>query len=224
MGNIKYCPQCGNQITNKMNNCPECGFKIRTMKPTEHTNSNKKGKILQTKKKNNNIYWFVVTALVIVVSIFIYNKQSAKSNDVIENQTQVTNSVSYPSTRYDAVYTLASVKDGKIILPLDVVKEKKMVKFDLAGTSEKLPILAYLTEDGKVMTAISMCEPCNSTDFHINGSNLICNSCGTTWNLNTLDPISGGCSKYPPDPIPNKVVGKEIQIEEKFVNNWKRRV
>lgn len=69
-----------------------------------------------------------------------------------------------------------------------------------------------------------MCEPCNSTEFHIEGNNLICNSCGTTWNLNDLNAISGSCGRYPPDPIPSMVVGNEIQIDEYLVTNWKRRV
>jgi hypothetical protein len=108
-------------------------------------------------------------------------------------------------------------------LPLDVVKEKKFVKFDYAGSNYSTPLLAYLTEDGKAVTAISLCEPCDSKDFHIIGNSLICNSCGTTWDLNNLDAISGSCSKYPPDPIPSKVVGNEIQIDEYAVTSWVRR-
>ena len=83
---------------------------------------------------------------------------------------------------------------------------------------------ALQTEDGKVITAISICEPCDSKSFHIKGSNLICNSCGTTWDLNNLDAISGSCGKYPPDPIQSRVVGNEIQIDEYLVTGWTRRV
>lgn len=87
-----------------------------------------------------------------------------------------------------------------------------------------MPLLAYLSEEGRIITAISMCEPCNSTAFHINGNELICNSCGTTWELDNLDAISGSCGKYPPDPIPSRVVGNQIQISELSVANWQRRI
>lgn len=226
MANINYCPRCGTQVTEEMQHCPECGLKMAEIgSKSPRNNNDKKTRVLHgNKKKNNSKYWFVAAMLVIVVSITIYNSEPSKEYSIIKNQPQVTNSVSYPASRYEETYTIAFAKGNKIVLPLDLVKEKKMVKFDYIGNGGKIPLLAYLSEDGKVITAISICEPCNSTDFHIQGSNLICNSCGTTWNLNNLNAVSGSCSKYPPDPIPSKVVGNEIQIDENLVTNWKRRV
>lgn len=226
MSKINYCPRCGTQLTDKIKHCPECGLKIEgdNLKDAD-VNNNKKEKVFQSdKKKNRSVYWLGAAVIVIAGLIIIYNRQPTKEYSIIKDQPQVTNSVSYPATQYEETYTMAFAKNGNIILPLDLVKEKKMVKFDFLSSGGKIPILAYLTEDGKVITAISMCEPCNSTDFHIQGSNLVCNSCGTTWNLNNLNAVSGSCSKYPPDPIPSKVVGKEIQIDENLVTNWKRRV
>ena len=226
MSKINYCPRCGTQLSDKLKHCPECGLKLEgdDLKNAD-VNNNKKEKVLQSgMKKDRSTYWLGAAVIVIVGLIIIYNRQPTKEYSIIKNQPQVTNAVSYPATRYDETYTIAFASNGNIILPLDLVKEKKMVKFDFLSSGGKIPILAYLTEDGKVITAISMCEPCNSTDFHIQGGSLICNSCGTTWNLNNLNAVSGSCSKYPPDPIPSKVVGKEIQIDENLVTNWKRRV
>ncbi|MCL4551111.1 MAG: DUF2318 domain-containing protein [Bacteroidetes bacterium] len=226
MANINYCPRCGTQLSNVINHCPECGLKIAGIdtNKTESLNEKKKLVLHGRARRNNNKYWFGAAVLVVVISIIIYNKQPTKEYKVIKEQPQVVNSVTYPASRYEETYTIAFAKDNKIVLPLDLVKEKKMVKFNYLGNGGKIPLLAYLSEDGKVITAISMCEPCNSTDFHIQGSNLICNSCGTTWELNNLDAVSGSCSKYPPDPLPSIVVGNEIQIDKALVENWKRRV
>lgn len=226
MSKINYCSRCGTQLTDIINHCPVCGLKIeRDNLKNPDLNNDKRKKIFQSgKKKNRSKYWLGAAVIVIIGLIIIYNQQPTKEYSIIKNQPQVTNSVSYPVTRYDETYTVAFARNGNIILPLDLVKEKKMVKFDFLSSGGKIPILAYLTEDGKVITAISMCEPCNSTDFHIQGSSLICNSCGTTWNLNNLNAVSGSCSKYPPDPLPSIVVGNEIQIDKALVENWKRRV
>ena len=175
------------------------------------------------KKTHNGLYASIIAAFIVGI-IWYFAAQPSKEEKIIEKQPKVTGSITYPSTRFDLTYTLAFAKGDKIILPLDLVKEKKLVKFDFLSKGEKIPLLAYLTEDGKVVTAISMCEPCNSTAFHIIGDNIICNSCGTTWDLNNLNAVSGSCSKYPPDPLPSNVVGNEIQINKSLVDNWTRRI
>ena len=99
-----------------------------------------------------------------------------------------------------------------------------MVRFEYEGNGVKIPLLSYVTRSGKVITAVSMCEPCRSTRFHIKGTTLVCNACGTEWNLETLKGIQGGCLNYPPDVIPSTLVQNQIQIDEKIVAQWKPRV
>lgn len=226
MSKVKYCPRCGNQINIKVNHCPECGLKIDQVEHhNAQQNNHKKNKVIGSKtKQSKKLYLYGgLTTIVILVFVF-FSSGNSKETQILNNQPKVAGSVSYPSARTDFAYTLAFSKDDKVILPLDNVKENKLVKFDYNGGKGTISILAYLAEDGKVITAISMCEPCNSTDFHIIKSNLICNSCGTTWNLNDLTAISGSCGKYPPDPLPSIIVGNEIQIDKSLVENWKRRV
>jgi hypothetical protein len=69
-----------------------------------------------------------------------------------------------------------------------------------------------------------MCEPCNSESFHIVSDELVCDACGTTWQLNNLEAISGSCGKYPPDPIPSSVKEGNIIINAADVEKWQRRV
>jgi len=88
----------------------------------------------------------------------------------------------------------------------------------------KIPLLSYMTLAGRVVTAVSMCEPCRSTRFHIKDKALVCNACYTEWNLETLQGIKGGCMDYPPEVIPNTVENDRIVIEEKVVVAWKPRV
>nr|MDD5609240.1 Fe-S-containing protein [Ignavibacterium sp.]MEB2297350.1 Fe-S-containing protein [Ignavibacteria bacterium] len=226
MSEINYCPQCGKKINGKIKFCPSCGYKITEGPTANHNGSNsKRERVLNQKNIRNKKGIITAGVIVLFVSaiIFYINAKPSKEEVVIKQQPKITDAVNYPLTRFDHFYSIAFARDGKIILPLDVVKEKKFVKFDYQGTNSSIPLLAFITEDGKVVTAISLCEPCDSKDFHIQGSNLICNSCGTTWDLNNLDAISGSCGKYPPDPVPSKIVGNEIQIDEYVVTSWTRR-
>lgn len=224
MMNVNFCTQCGHKVNNGSKFCPSCGNSIVEEKNIINHNT-KRDKVLNKKRVSNKKGLVTTAIIVLVVSalIFYFNTKASKEEAVIEKQPKITGVVNYPSSRLDHYYSVAFAQNGKIILPLDVVKDKKFVKFDFINNNKTIPLLAYLTEDGKVITAISLCEPCDSKDFHIQGSELICNSCGTTWNLNNLDAIRGSCGKYPPDPVPSIVVGNEIQINEYDVTSWTRR-
>lgn len=226
MSELKFCPDCGSKLTSNIKFCPGCGHLLINFEVKDnYQKNNKREKILnKTKGVNKGVYIGFVIIMLVGALLFFINVQPSKEEAVINNQPKITDNVTYPMSRTDHSYSVAFAKNGKIILPLDVVKEKKFVKFDYIGDNKTIPLLAYLTEDGKIVTSISLCEPCDSKDFHIQGNNLICNSCGTTWNLNNLNAISGSCGKYPPDPIPSKVVGNEIQIDEYNVTRWVRRV
>jgi uncharacterized membrane protein len=226
MSNLNYCPQCGHKITTGVKFCPDCGNKlVSNVKEVNRQVNNKRERILAgSKNSHKGKYFGLVTILLIGALIFYIKAKPSKEEAIIKQQPKISEAVNYPATRFDHLYSVAFARDGKIILPLNVVKEKKFMKFDYTGSNTTIPVLAYLTEDGKVVTAISLCEPCDSKSFHIQGSNLICNSCGTTWDLNNLNALSGSCGKYPPDPLPSIVVGNEIQIDENLVINWKRRV
>ena len=118
----------------------------------------------------------------------------------------------------------AKVENGIISISLDVVKEKKIVRFEYQGNGTRIPLLAYVAPSGKAVTAVSVCEPCRSTRFHVGEKVIVCNSCYTEWNLETLKGIEGGCLKYPPDVIPNRVDKGQILIDEKTVVQWKPRI
>jgi uncharacterized membrane protein len=118
----------------------------------------------------------------------------------------------------------AKAENGKISIPLGVVKEKKIVRFEHPVNGVRFPLVSYVTDGGKTVTAVSVCEPCRSTRFHIKDKMIVCNSCYTEWTMDTLKGIKGGCLKYPPDVIPHSVEKGEIVIEEKTVAQWKPRV
>ena len=222
---VKFCPNCGIKLIPGAKFCGNCGHKISDTQTSASGNS-KRDIVIGNTKKNKYKSLFSALYVVILVGslVFYFATTKTKQEKVISEQPKVANQIQYPDSRLDMQPLEANVVAGKIILPLDKVLEKKFVRFVYKNETSSIPLLAYINGEGKLVTSISMCEPCNSTTFHISGEELICNSCGSTWNLNNLSAVSGSCGKYPPDPIPSIVVGNEIQIDEAAVLNWKRRV
>lgn len=222
---INYCPSCGNKLGQGSKFCGDCGKRLAD--PEESISGNSKKDIVLGKTKKKKYKSFLPAFYVVILAgtlIFYFATAQTKEEKIISKQPEVTKGIQYPKSRLDMQPVAIKVVQGKIILSLDKVLEKKFVRFVYKNETRSIPLLAYINEDGKLITSISMCEPCNSTTFHISGDELICNSCGTTWNINNLDAISGSCGKYPPDPIPSSVIVNEIHIDESEVLSWKRRV
>ncbi len=222
---IRFCPNCGNKLEPGAKFCGSCGNSL-TNENFSNSELTKKEIVLGNEKKpKKKAIISLLYAVVLLGSLVIYFATTkTKEEQVISEQPEITSPIQYPLSRYDMRPMEVEIINGKVTLPLDEVLEKKFVRFVYKNTTTEIPLLAYINENGTLVTSISMCEPCNSTTFHIIGDELICNSCGSTWDLNTLDEISGSCGKYPPDPIPSRVNGNQIQIDESDILSWKRRV
>ncbi|MEW6509831.1 MAG: DUF2318 domain-containing protein [Bacteroidota bacterium] len=159
-----------------------------------------------------------------LVGLFVYSILPSPGNKLLREQPVVAQGANYPASGQQMSEVPVQMSDGKIAVPLDVVLQRKFVAFSYTDSRNAVPLLAYVSGEGKIVTAVSMCEPCNSQRFHMRGQELICNTCGTTWNLNTMEPLKGSCGRYPPDVIPNTVVGDQILIDAQTVAVWQRRV
>jgi hypothetical protein len=185
----------------------------------------KRERVLDEKKRFPRILLaLILIALLLGGMTFWIMGRKTTANPKITSQQKVVERVDYSGQTIPMTDIGAKVENGKISIPLDVVKEKKMVRFEYEGKGVKIPLLAYVTLAGRVVTAISMCEPCRSTRFHIQDKALVCNACNTEWNLETLKGIQGGCMNYPPEVIPSTIEKDRVLIEESVVLNWKPRV
>ncbi len=238
-----FCSQCGKPVIQDANFCTNCGASIAG-KPRQHPGGqapakaqwqdksrsdafrDKREKVLGKqhnggKNRTKLLLWIVGIA---AVGGWFYANLPESGNPVIKASPVVANAMYYGSTPLQMTPVLVKVENGKIIIPLDVLKDKKFIRFAYGDPAYGTPLLAYISSEGKIVTAVSVCEPCNSTAFHIKGDKIICNSCGSTWELNDLEAVSGSCGRYPPDAVPNTVIGNEIQIDEQIIARWQRRI
>ncbi len=218
---MRTCPECQTKNQDSNNFCKKCGFQI-----SGSSFQDKKEKVLGEKKSKHVLIPISLSVFAIVligVGYWIIDGNTG-SNPKVSSQPKVTEKVDYAGQKIRMTDIQAKIEKGKISIPLDAVKEKKIVYFQYEGNGIIIPLLAYVTQTGRVVTAVSMCEPCRSTRFHINDKKIVCNACATEWNLETLKGIQGGCLNYPPDVIPSTVEKDRIQIDEKMVTQWKPRV
>ncbi len=221
---MKACPKCQTKNQESSQFCKKCGKKL-----ADSTFEQKKEKVLLGEKDKRS-YWRTVSLIavsLIVLAGFAYwlvRRGATAADSKLASQPKVAEKVDYAGQTVVMTDVSVKVENGKISVPVETVLEKRMVRFDYEANGVKIPLLSYVTQSGKVITAVSMCEPCRSTRFHIKDKTLVCNACGTEWNLDTLKGIQGGCLNYPPDIIPSTIVKNQIQIDEKTVAQWKPRV
>lgn len=221
----KFCSECGASLPENANFCTHCGAQVDGKAPEKPQWQDKREKVLGRKStRKTTIRAIAWVAGIVLLGGWFYSNLPDTGNPVIKASPAVVAPVLYPPYGQQMTLIQPTIVNGKITIQLDTVKEKKFVKFTYGDPQYGIPLLAYISTEGKVVTAISVCEPCNSTSFHIIGDKIVCNACGSTWELNTLEAVSGSCGRYPPDAVPNVVVGNEIQIDEQVAVKWKRRI
>jgi hypothetical protein len=218
---MKACPKCQTKNQDVSRFCKKCGLQL-----SNSSFQDKKEKVLGVRKNRRSWIPISLTLLAIMLGgVGYWLIQKGTTADAgMSSQPKVSGNVSYTGQTISMTDIQAKVENGKISIPFNVVLEKRLVRFEYKGKTSVLPLLAYITQSGRVITAVSMCEPCRSTRFHIKGKTLVCNACYTEWDLETLKGIKGGCLNYPPDPIPSTLENGMIVIDEKNVSQWKPRV
>lgn len=218
---MKACPKCQTKNQDSNNFCKKCGLQL-----SGSSFQDKKEKVLGEKRRKP--YWVPVSlaafAIILAGVGYWVIDGNTGNNSKLSTQPKVSEKVDYSGQTIRMTDIQAKVEKGIISIPLNEVVQKKLVRFEYEGNGLKIPLLAYITLSGRVVTAISMCEPCRSTRFHIKDKSMVCNACSTEWNLDTLKGIKGGCLNYPPEVIPSKVEKDRILIDEKVVRDWKPRV
>jgi uncharacterized membrane protein len=185
----------------------------------------KREKLLGRNKKISA--WKIIVIILVVVALpvsWLILKESPQAESKAIAGTQVMERINYQNQSVSMTKVEVTVQKGAVEVPLDGVKNNKLVSFEYQRPEGRIPLLAYITPAGKLVTAVSVCEPCNSTRFHIEGNQMVCNSCFTRWDLETLKGISGGCLNYPPDTLPHEIQGGKLMIKEMDLKDWKPRV
>ena len=178
--------------------------------------------------KNNALLYSIVGLLTVAIMVGTYfivasgSKPSASVN-AVANIGQTTKYS--PTDKLEQTIVESKVENGKaIVTTLSSVKEKKFIWTEYKANGKRIPLTAFVQPDGQVMVAVSFCEPCKGETFHIIDEQIVCNVCGTTWDLQTLKGLSGGCQAYPPEALTYSVNGDNLEIPQAVLDSWEPRV
>lgn len=187
----------------------------------------KKQKFTQPQKNNTLLYTIVgVLTLVIMIGTYFFVSKGNNPNPSVTAAADIGQTISYsPSEKLEQTKVESNIDNGKaIVTTLSTVKEKKFIWTEYKANNKRIPLTAFVQPDGKVMVAVSFCEPCRGETFHIIGNQIVCNVCGTTWDLQTLKGLSGGCQAYPPEALTYSLNGDNIEIPQAVLDAWEPRV
>ncbi|MBM4160690.1 MAG: DUF2318 domain-containing protein [Ignavibacteria bacterium] len=212
------CQRCGTPCEDAVKVCPQCGSAIPTAEPETPTVSNG----TPSRKK-----WISVVVVVVVLALGLTSYLGVlfrEYHPVIANQPSIVVPIDYGvSQKTSSTLIEARLEDGSIVIPLKAVTAHKLVRFFDPERVQQVPVLAYTTPEGKIVTAMSISENCRSTDFYLEGHNIHCAACPSYWNMSSLEAYAC-CQKFYPDPIPSRLVDNEIRINAEVVRSWKSRI
>jgi len=193
----------------------------------ENNRSDKNQKFTQPQKSKTALLGIVGFLVVIIMtgSYFLFANNDSTSSSV-KAAADIGQKVNYsPNDKLQQTIVESKVENGKaIVTTLSTVKEKKFIWTEYKANGKRIPLTAFIQPDGKVMVAVSYCEPCKGETFHITGNQIVCNVCGTTWDLQTLKGLSGGCQAYPPDALTYSLNGDNLEIPQTVLDAWAPRV
>jgi len=187
----------------------------------------KNQKFTQEKQSKAGLYSIVgIVAVIIIIASYFAFSNSDKPSASVKAAADAGQKVNYsPNDKLEQTIVESKVENGKaIVATLSTVKEKKFIWTEYKANGKRIPLTAFIQPDGKVMVAVSFCEPCKGETFHITGNQIVCNVCGTTWDLQTLKGISGGCQTYPPQALTYTLTGDNLEIPQAVLEAWAPRV
>ena len=164
---------------------------------------------------------FLLVSVSIVLSIFIINSKKESKEYFGE---PVFSSRSYAGEIISATSIEPTIENEKIIIPLNIVDEKNIISFELENDQDFLvPLMVYVTPSGRLFGGSSMCEPCRGRSYSIKEDTLLCDICGTTYDIETHTFISGSpvCGMYPPANMNARIEDGRIIIDLKEVLEWR---
>jgi nitrite reductase/ring-hydroxylating ferredoxin subunit len=99
-----------------------------------------------------------------------------------------------------ATWVNASVQGDTATIPLSTIEEKQNVHFRVPYEGGAVNFMAYVT-GGAVSVRANVCPPCRSIGFTLDGKELVCDTCRTTFESATGDGIQGACVDFPKAPV-----------------------
>ncbi|AGA68597.1 putative membrane protein [Desulfitobacterium dichloroeliminans LMG P-21439] len=190
-------------------------------------NNSKREKFTQPAKKSKAplIGGAIVLGIAIIAGGFMLGNKNSDSDQFATATVGQTVDYSGSTAIQQVKTTPVKAENGKVVVStLSELKDKKFIYTQYQKSGKALPLTALVRPDGSIVVAVSICEPCNSDSFRIEGETIVCNACNTVWELETFKGLSGGCQDYPPELLVYTQNGDNLEVDQAVLDAWKPRV
>lgn len=192
-----------------------------------YKNTSKKQAQFTGAKKNRLPLVLVGVAVLIVCSVLVYGAfiRQTETDSALPGR-PVAAERSYVGRLVSMTVVEPVIEEGEIVLPLAEIDAHDIVYFEVENNiGDLVPIMAYITPSGRLFAGSSMCEPCQGRTFSLAGETLVCDTCRTTYNIETHEFISGSaiCGQYPPVDFEPALKDGNVVIELAKVLEWRNR-
>lgn len=190
-------------------------------------NQSVKSQKFTQKKKSHTLLYLGIIAVVLILGVGSFLFMSGKNDAMVaKTPASIGETVTYsPSQQLQQKIVQNTVDNGNVtVTSLSTLKQSKFVWTEYKANGKDIPLTAIVQPNGKVVVAVSYCEPCRGKTFHITGNKIVCNTCGTEWDLQNFKGISGGCQAYPPDVLTYSVQGDNLIVSQSLLDSWSPRI
>ena len=107
----------------------------------------------------------------------------------------------------------AQVEGDIVSIPTSDADSGKMLHFEVPYQDASMDFMAYKLGE-EIYVRANVCPPCQSVGFDLQGDILICKGCGTRFEAETGEGISGTgkCRDYPKAEAPYTISGEKITM------------
>ncbi|MBT3362776.1 MAG: DUF2318 domain-containing protein [Chloroflexi bacterium] len=108
-----------------------------------------------------------------------------------------------------ATWISPQVASDSASITASAIESNKIVHFRVNTSEGNTAFMAYKIGNTTYARA-NYCPPCRSEGFSLQGSTLVCDSCGSTFNAITGAGIQGACVDYPKASVPYTTNGGNL--------------
>lgn len=187
---------------------------------------NKKDQFINQKKSKAPILIGVITLFIIGALALVLLNELGEKDKIVYFGEPVVSERSYIGKLIKMTNVEPLVESDSIKIPLDTVDQNSIVYFESENKNKEIvTMMAYITPSGRLFAGSSLCEPCRGTTFSLAGDTIVCDTCKTTYNIETHEFISGAkiCGTYPPVNMKPEVIDGQIVIPKEEILKWKTR-
>jgi len=198
------------------------------MAKNNYKNTDKKEQFIR--KEKSKLPYIIAAILLIVLitvgSIALSGKPDNKSADLPFGD-PVATPRSYIGRAVSMTKVEPQLNEVYASIPLETLEANDIVYFEVANNNGFLvPLMAYITPSGRIFTGSSMCEPCQGRYFSLAGETLVCDTCRTTYTIDSHEFLSGSrdCGSYPPVYMEPIIGDGMINLPLDKILQWESRV